>query len=89
MLVRFRSKVPPYQAGEVAGFPDGEARRLIALGSAEAVVDETPAPPPEPEAAEEKKPDPAAEYHTADAVPEAAAVVAAPKPRRTYTRRKK
>ncbi len=38
--VRFLAGQPPYNAGEVAGFPDAEAERLIATGVAEAYVAE-------------------------------------------------
>ncbi|MHC1792123.1 hypothetical protein [Solidesulfovibrio sp.] len=34
MLVRFTRKVPPYNAGETAGFPESEARRFVRLGAA-------------------------------------------------------
>lgn len=33
-VIRFMHKVPPYRAGETAGFPDAEAQRLIDLGAA-------------------------------------------------------
>lgn len=34
MLIQFTRKVPPYNPGEVAGFPVLEADRLIRLGAA-------------------------------------------------------
>lgn len=44
MRVRLTAKVPPYQAGEVADFPEDRARRLLTAGAAEAV--DAPALPP-------------------------------------------
>lgn len=35
--IKFLQRVPPYQAGELAGFPDRDADRLIASGAAEEV----------------------------------------------------
>lgn len=46
MLVQFTRKVPPYNAGETAGFPVLEADRLIRLGAATPVKDAPTAPPP-------------------------------------------
>lgn len=43
LLVRFTQKVPPYQAGETAGFPPPEARRFIDLKVAEPMEREAPA----------------------------------------------
>lgn len=34
MLIQFTRKVPPYNAGECAGFPDDEAKRFVRLGAA-------------------------------------------------------
>lgn len=49
MLVTFTRKVPPYNAGETAGFPILEADRLIRLGAATPVKDAPSAPvPPTP-----------------------------------------
>ena len=39
MLVRFVRRTPPYNAGEVAGFKEDEARRFIRIGAA---VEEKP-----------------------------------------------
>lgn len=53
--VRFRERVPPYQPGEVAGFEDEVAERLVGDGLAEwytlatEVPGDNPAPAPEPE----------------------------------------
>ncbi|WP_333985129.1 hypothetical protein [Burkholderia orbicola] len=33
--IKFLRRVPPYQAGEIAGFPDRDADRLIEAGAAE------------------------------------------------------
>lgn len=41
MLIQFTKKVPPYNAGEQAGFPEAQARRFISLGAASAVPDES------------------------------------------------
>lgn len=38
MIVRFKTGVSPYQSGELAGFPEAEARRLIKAGLAEEYV---------------------------------------------------
>lgn len=35
MVVRFKTGMSPYQSGEVAGFPEEEARRLIRAGVVE------------------------------------------------------
>lgn len=35
MAVKFIKGMSPYQAGEIAGFPEAEARRLIQAGVAE------------------------------------------------------
>jgi hypothetical protein len=45
VAVRFKTKHSPYNAGEVAGFEEDEARRLIKVGVAELYVvePETPA----------------------------------------------
>lgn len=47
MRVRLTAKVPPYQAGEVADFPEDRARRLVTAGAAEFV--DSPEPPVAPE----------------------------------------
>ena len=44
MLIQFTRKVPPYNTGEVAGFPVVEADRLVRLGAATPVKD-SPATP--------------------------------------------
>ncbi len=44
--VRFVKNSPPYNKGEVAGFPDDQANRLIASGLAVDVLAEDGAPPP-------------------------------------------
>lgn len=44
MLIQFTRKVPPYNAGEQAGFPDKDARRFIALGAATEVAAEAVQP---------------------------------------------
>lgn len=41
MLIQFTKKVPPYNAGEQAGFPDAQARRFISLGAASEVLAES------------------------------------------------
>jgi hypothetical protein len=46
-VIRFKVGVSPYQAGELAGFPEAEARCLIEAGVAEEYqpqTDETKAP---------------------------------------------
>jgi|GEM_PF-4623470 len=35
IVVRFKVGMAPYQANELAGFPEAEARRLIQAGAAE------------------------------------------------------
>lgn len=46
MLIQFTRKVPPYNPGEVAGFPVLEADRLVRLGAATPVKESTAAPAP-------------------------------------------
>lgn len=46
MLVQFTRKVPPYNTGEVAGFPVLEADRLVRLGAAMPVKEAPAAPAP-------------------------------------------
>lgn len=46
MLIQFTRTVPPYNPGEVAGFPALEADRLIRLGSATTVKESTSVPVP-------------------------------------------
>lgn len=46
MLIQFTRKVPPYNSGEVAGFPVLEADRLIRLGAATPAKDVPAAPAP-------------------------------------------
>lgn len=36
--VRFLHNAPPYMVGEIAGFPDDQAEKLIASGAAERYV---------------------------------------------------
>jgi len=63
-LVAFRRACPPYNAGEVAGFEDAEAARLVARGTAAFHVDPAEAgTTAEPEAATPEAPvhDPAAD----------------------------
>lgn len=51
MLIQFTRKVPPYNTGEVAGFPEPEAKRLVRLGAA------TPAEAPPAPASDGAYPD--------------------------------
>lgn len=46
VLVQFLRPHSPYNAGEVAGFPDEQAHRLVAHGVAQAVVPAVVAAPP-------------------------------------------
>ncbi len=46
MLIQFTRKVPPYNSGEVAGFPALEADRLVRLGAATPVKEATATPAP-------------------------------------------
>lgn len=41
MLVKFTSKVPPYNAGEQADFPEAQAKRLVSSGVASMVAKPT------------------------------------------------